>query len=474
MALTAFKHSIAEAAADGSLARGVIGDGVMIPGLFGDVPLVYADYVASGRALRQVEDFIDAEVLPFYANSHTEASYCGAHMTRLRRAARAEIARLTGAAAQDAVIFAGAGATAGLNRLVSLFGVNEAGTPVVFTGPYEHHSNILPWRESRAKVVEIPEAAGGGIDLAALEQALQEHADSDLKIGSFSAASNVTGILTDPDPVSRLLHAHGALAVWDYAGGGPYLPIDMGANGAARKDAVVVSPHKFPGGPGASGVLIVNQDAVRRQCPSWPGGGTVSFVSPWRHEYSADLATREEAGTPNVIGDIRAALAFLVKEAVGQEQIEAREARFAQMAWEGWRNDPHLTLLGDRNAPRLPIFSFLVRDSAGNPVHQQLFTRMLSDVHGIQARGGCACAGPYAHRLLGIGEAESEALFTDLKAGQEMRKPGWVRLNFSYLMREETVAHVIESVSDLARRAGELTAYYEADPATARFRSRAA
>ncbi|MFW8635171.1 aminotransferase class V-fold PLP-dependent enzyme [Cribrihabitans pelagius] len=474
MSLSAFKHTIAEAAAAGALAQSIIGEGVMIPGLFGEVPLVYADYVASGRALRQVEDFIAAEVLPFYANSHTEASYCGARMTRLRRAARAEIARLTGALAQDAVIFAGSGATAGLNRLVSLFGINEAQAPVVFTGPYEHHSNILPWRESRAQVVEIPEAAEGGIDLAALERALLEHADSDLKIGSFSAASNVTGILTDPDPVSRLLHAHGALAVWDYAGGGPYLPVDMGARGAARKDAVVVSPHKFPGGPGASGLLIVNQDAVRRRRPSWPGGGTVSFVSPWQHDYSADLSAREEAGTPNVIGDIRAALALLVKEAVGQERIEAREARFAQMAWEGWGNDPHLTLLGHREAPRLPIFSFLVRDSEGNPVHQQLFTRMLSDVHGIQARGGCACAGPYAHRLLGIGEAESEALFSDLKAGQEMRKPGWVRLNFSYLMTEETVAHVIRSVSDLARRAGKLAAHYEADPATARFRSRAA
>ncbi|MDE4305326.1 aminotransferase class V-fold PLP-dependent enzyme [Phaeobacter gallaeciensis] len=474
MILATIKQTLKDAAREGRLADELIGEGVQIPGADGMVPLVYADYVASGRALRSVEDFIVSDVLPFYANSHTEASYCGAHMTRLRRAARAEIARITGARQEDAVIFAGAGATAGLNRLVSLLGVNEARAPVVFIGPYEHHSNILPWRESRATVVEIPEAAEGGPDLEVLQVALREYAACDLKIGSFSVASNVTGILTDADAVSDLLHAHGALAVWDYAGGGPYLPIDMGGKGGARKDAVVVSPHKFPGGPGASGVLIVNGNAVRRKCPSWPGGGTVSFVSPWDHAYSADLAAREEAGTPNVIGDIRAALAFLVKEAVGEAEIARREARFGAMAREGWQGNPQLTLLGHPTAPRLPVFSFTVRGASGRPVHQQLFTRMLSDFYGIQARGGCACAGPYAHRLLDIDAQDSNALFADLQAGKELRKPGWVRLNFSYLMRDETARYIIDSVNDLALRAENLAARYEADPTTARFQPRAA
>lgn len=474
MTLATFKDSLRSAAQDGSLAQGLIGEGVMIPGPAGAVPLVYADYVASGRAMSQVEDFIATQVLPFYANSHTEASFCGSYVTKLRRAARAEIARVTHAADHDAVIFAGSGATAGLNRLVSLLGVNDARNPVVFIGPYEHHSNILPWRESKAKVVEIPEAQEGGVDLQALQQALLEHASSDLMIGSFSAASNVTGIVTDPDPISRILHAAGALAIWDYAGAGPYLPISMTGEHGAHKDAVVVSPHKFPGGPGASGVLIVNEDVVQSRCPSWPGGGTVSFVSPWGHEYSEDLAAREEAGTPNVIGDIRAALAFLVKEAVGEVEIAAKEARFAEMARAGWSANPRLSLLGHAEAHRLPIFSFTVTGMSGEPVHQQLFTRMLSDYYGIQARGGCACAGPYAHRLLGIDQGESEALFEDLQAGKELRKPGWVRLNFSYLMSEERVQYIIDSVNALTQRAEELAKTYQADPATARFQVLAA
>lgn len=474
MTLATFKETLQQAVTDGSLAKGIIGDGVMIPGPAGAVPLVYADYVASGRAMQQVEEFIATQVLPYYANSHTEASFCGSYMTRLRHEARAEIARITQAGPEDTVVFAGSGATAGLNRLISLLGVNEAHNPVVFIGPYEHHSNILPWRESKARVVEIPEARDGGVDLKALQAALLAHGHSDLMIGSFSAASNVTGIVTEPDAISRMLHGAGALAVWDYAGAGPYMPISMAGVDGAHKDAVVVSPHKFPGGPGASGVLIINKGAVRRRSPSWPGGGTVSFVSPWGHEYSADLAAREEAGTPNVIGDIRAALAFLVKEAVGVVEIAAKEAKYAAMARAGWADNPQLALLGHATAHRLPIYSFTVSGVSGEPVHQQLFTRMLSDYYGIQARGGCACAGPYAHRLLGIERAESEALFQELQAGKELRKPGWVRLNFSYLMAEETVQYIIDSVNDLTRRAEDLAPAYQADPATARFQALAA
>ncbi len=448
MSLNIFREMLDYENPVAALRAGIIGEGVMIPGAGGDVPLVYADYVASGRALRVVEDFVAAHVLPFYANTHTDASFTGAYSTRLREEARAEIARLTGAK-DCAVIFSGSGATSGLNRLVALLGVNEAARPVVFIGPYEHHSNLLPWRESKAEVVEIPEAPEGGPDLAALEAALREHADADLKIGSFSAASNVTGIITDTTPVTRMLKAHGALSIWDYAGGAPYLSIDMATGTDAEKDAVVVSAHKFPGGPAASGVLIVREAAVKRTTPTWPGGGTVSFVSPWDHDYLDGLAEREEAGTPNVVGDIRAALVFMVKDAIGQATIEAREAALNRMAIDGWGNNPQMRLLGVEHPHRLPIFSFLVVDKAGVAVNAQVFTRMLSDIYGIQARGGCACAGPYGHRLLGVDHDASDALRCEVLAGNSDVKPGWVRLNFSYLMSDDTARYIIDSVNDL-------------------------
>jgi len=474
MTLANFRNSLNPLTAVAELRDGLIGENVILPGPFGEKRLVYADYTASGRALRQVEDFIAGEVLPFYANSHTEASYCGAYMTRLRAEARQAIAEATRAGTGYSVIFTGSGATSGLNRLVNLFGLTAmAGArtkPAVLIGPYEHHSNILPWRESGAEVIQIPEGADGGPDLGILEFALGGLRDRPLVIGAFSAASNVTGIMTNVDAVTALLKRHGALAVWDYAGGGPYLPVDMAPAPGLEKDAVVLSPHKFPGGPGASGVLIVRNEAVTANTPTWPGGGTVSFVSPWGHDYSKSLIAREEAGTPNVIGDIRAALVFLVKAAAGQAFISRRDAEFAELAFAAWQNHPNIRILADDRRHRLPIFSLQVTDSDGGSVHPQLVTRMLSDFYGIQARGGCACAGPYAHKLLNIEQPHSERLRSAIREGREMEKPGWTRLNFSYLMSDATADYIRGSVRDLAERAGSLRDLYRADPATARFR----
>ncbi|MEE9453569.1 MAG: aminotransferase class V-fold PLP-dependent enzyme [Paracoccaceae bacterium] len=436
------------------LRDGLIGEGRMIPGKFGEVPLVYADYVASGRALQQVENFIATHVLPFYANTHTDASYCGDYTTNLRAQARAEIARLTHADENCTVVFSGAGATAGLNRLIALLGVEQAENPVVLIGPYEHHSNILPWRESKATVVEIPEAPMGGPDMGALEQTLLEHQDADLLIGSFSAASNVTGIITDATAVTRLLKSHKAISIWDYAGGAPYLSIDMASGTDAEKDAVVISAHKFPGGPAASGVLILRNNAVKRDTPTWPGGGTVTFVSPWRHDYHDSISEREEAGTPNVIGDIRAALVFMIKDSIGQDAITAREHELNEMAMAGWADNPHLTLFDVENQNSLPIFSFLVKDAQGEIINAKHFTHMLSDTYGIQARGGCACAGPYGHRLLGVDRATSDSLRSQILAGNDDVKPGWVRLNFSYLMDDRTACYIIDSVNRLALEMG--------------------
>jgi selenocysteine lyase/cysteine desulfurase len=471
--LESFAESLRGGDLPARLRAGLIGEGVPLDGPYGVHPLLYADYVASGRALRQVEDFILDRVLPYYANSHTEASYCGAFCTRTREEARRTIARLLGAGPGTAVIFAGSGATAGINRLVRLLDLPDAAargeTAVVFHGPYEHHSNILPWRESGALVVEIPEGAAGGPDLAVLEAALAEHAGAAVKVGAFSAASNVTGIVADNDAVTRLLKRHGALAVWDYAGGAPYLPMQMG-EGDTAKDALVFSPHKFPGGPGASGVLVLRENIVRVRRPTAPGGGSVSFVSPWGHAYAGSLAAREEAGTPNVVGDIRAALVLLVKQALGQDFIDRRDAELRDRALAAWRGHPRLDLLGRLDLPRLPVFSFRVRDGAGGYVHHQLFTRLLSDLHGIQARGGCACAGPYAHRLLDIDRAGSEAMLAAVEAGREMERPGWVRLNFSYLMSDADAERMIAAVSTLASSAEKYAGGYRFDARTARFR----
>lgn len=461
-----------------ALNEGLIGRDILVDGPFGPKPMIYADYVASGRALRQVETLVMERVLPYYANSHTEASYCGGIMTRMRREAREIIAGMCHAGPEYAVIFAGAGATAGLNRLVTLFGVSDilqrGGRVRVLIGPYEHHSNILPWRESGAEVVELAEGMHGGPDLEALKKELVESGGVDRVICSFSAMSNVTGIVTDVAAVTRMVKEAGALMIWDYAGGAPYLPISMVPEPGMKIDAICVSPHKFIGGPAASGVMVVRRAAVEAQRPSWPGGGTVRFVSPVGQDYSDALEDREEAGTPNVVGDIRAALAFLVKDAIGSERMARRNKELVVRAREVWAREPRIEMLGKATACQVPVFSFRIRDGRGGFVHQQLVTRMLSDMHGIQARGGCACAGPYVHRLLGIDSEESAALRADILTGDEVRKPGFTRLNLSVLMGDEKVDYILSAVRDLASMAGECAGQYEVDPARAIFSPRAA
>ncbi|WP_282603518.1 aminotransferase class V-fold PLP-dependent enzyme [Paracoccus sp. PARArs4] len=433
----------------------VIGHDLTIEGPFGPKRMIYADHVASGRALMPIEQLVMTEILPRYANSHTEASHCGAAMTAMRRAARAQILRCTGGTADHAAIFCGSGATAGINRLVQLLGAGPGSRVII--GPYEHHSNILPWRESGAEVIELPEGAAGGPDRVALAQAL----DTGMRcIVSMSAASNVTGVIAGVAGITRMVKAAGAAMVWDYAGGAPYLPIDMGLG----MDAVVTSPHKFLGGPGASGVMILRRDAVRIARPSLPGGGTVRFVNAASHDYAANVEAREEGGTPNVLGDIRAGLVFALKDRVGQRFIDNRNARWLEKARD-LDAVPGLAMLGRRDVPRLPILAFRVAGA-----HQQFVTRLLSDLRGIQARGGCACAGPYVHRLLGIDDAQSERLRQAILSGAEIEKPGFTRLNLCWAAPEPEIDAILDALRQLPQDALRHRDAYRPDPATAIFR----
>ena len=448
------------------LAAGLVGKSAQVDGPFGPRPMLYADYVASGRALRQVEHFVMDEVLPYYANSHTEASFCGGRMTRMREDARAVILeKCNGNAEEHAVIFTGSGATSALNKLVHLLGVSSAiaqgGKVRILIGPYEHHSNILPWRESGAEVIEIREAATGGVDLDHLATILSETSKDTLLIGTFSAASNVTGVCSDVAEVTRRIKQAGGKVVWDYAGGGPYLPIDLAPQNT-DVDAIALSPHKFIGGPGASGVLIIRRDAVNANRPGRPGGGTVSFVNGTLHDYLTRIEDREEGGTPNIVGDIRAALAFVIKDVIGEDFIVQRNKALAERAFEAWADDKTIRLLGGTNHDRLPIFSFILDTGEGATFDYQLFTRALSDLYGIQARGGCACAGPYVHRLLGIDSDRSAQLRAEILSGDERQKPGFVRLNLSVLMSDEEVAFILRAVKELAARYETLADLYSA------------
>ncbi len=449
---------------------------------FGQRIMTYCDYTASGRCLRFVEHYL-MRLQRRYANTHTEDDSTGRSMTRLLQQAEEMIKDSVHAGPQGRIIAVGTGATGAISKFQDLIGTGfppattavlhrltreylgdenyisyveylREHRPVAFVGPYEHHSNEVTWREGFATVVEVGLDQHGHLDLNHLQSLLaDERYQGRLRIGSFSAASNVTGLITPVHEVAEMLHAHDAWACFDYAASAPYVTIDMnpGPPGQAL-DAIFISPHKFLGGPGASGVLVFNEQLYDRDlAPTVGGGGTVEYVGPDCHDFIAGIEEREKAGTPGVLQTIRAALAFAVKQRVGTERIEAREDQLLERAFRRWQEHPGIEILGDQDpARRVAIVSFNVRDPRGGYLHPKLVTVLLNDLFGIQSRAGCSCAGPYGHRLLGIDHETSERFRAWIKKGYQGIKPGWCRVGFHYAMDDVEADFVIDAVLFLA------------------------
>ena len=137
------------------------------------------------------------------------------------------------------------------------------------------------------------------------------------------------------------------------------------------------------------------------------------------------------------------------------QNIGQIEGAMVKSAIARLRRHARIELLGNLDAPRLAILSFLVRASDGRYLHPRLVVRLLNDLFGIQSRGGCACAGPYAHRLLGIGNTRAIAFRDAVLGGFEAVKPGWTRLNFSYFIEPaefEFLQGAIEFIADHGER----------------------
>ena len=471
----------------------VIGADDAVPGPFGPRRVTYADYTASGRALSFIEDYIRQAVLPLYANTHTESSGTGLQTTHFREEARRIIRDAVGGDEAHAVIFCGSGSTAAIDRMIGILNIRiprDLDTkyglsahipaderPVVFIGPYEHHSNEVSWRESIADVVVIDEDPNGGIDLVNLESKLEQYRARPLKIGSFSAASNVTGIVSNTRAVSILLHRYGALSFWDFAAAAPYVRIDMGPSGGSGddgldyKDAIFLSPHKLIGGPGTPGVLVARRELFRNSVPVVPGGGTVTYVNPTEHRYLSDPEHREEGGTPAIVESIRAGLVFQLKQAVGEDVIREREESFIARAISAWQPHPNIEILGNLSARRLSIVSFVVRHGK-RYLHHNYVVALLNDLFGIQSRGGCSCAGPYGHRLLGIDLDRSREFQREIARGCEGVKPGWVRVSFNYFTSEPAFEYILEAVRLVAGEGWRLLPAYRFDPTTGLWRHR--
>jgi len=464
---------------------------------FGERLMVYCDYTASGRCLRFVESYLQS-LQRVYANTHTEDDITGRSMSQLLHEAEEAIKKSVNAGPNGRIIACGTGATGAIDKLQQIIGVSltpatrmnlegivgkskigldafrealGSGQPVVFVGPYEHHSNEISWRQSLAETVEVQLDASGHVDLAHLEELLQDPAyENRLRIGSFSAASNVTGIRTDVRAVTTLLHRYGAIACFDYAACAPYVTIDMNPEPIAAGDdpaidAIFVSPHKFLGGPGSSGVLVFNERIYHRELPpSVSAGGTVDYVGPDDQDYIKHVEEREKAGTPGVLQTLKAGLVFQIKDRVGVDVINRREHELTCRAMSSWGEDENIEILGNPDpTSRVGIISFNVRSPDGSYLHHKFVTALLNDLFGIQSRAGCSCAGPYGHRLLDIDKNTSERYRQVVQAGHCGMKPGWCRVGLHWVMDDAEANYVIDAVHFIAEHGKKFLSLYDFD-----------
>jgi selenocysteine lyase/cysteine desulfurase len=457
----------------------IIGNDLAFPTPFGKRNILYADYTASGRGVKFIEEKLQ-NIMCSYANTHTEDDYSGKYLTQLFHDALKMIKKLVNAEDNGKIISVGSGSTGALKKLQEIIGIYispvtkervflsieqtgigyediqktiEMDRPVVFIGPYEHHTNELMWREAFVEVVVIGLDSHGRIDTRELAEKIQDKGFANrFKIASFSAGSNITGIRTNVYDIASICHDNGCLIFYDFAAVAPYVEIDMNKDHKSYFDAIFFSPHKFLGGPGSSGILVFREDLYRLDLPpTTAGGGTVDFVGFHAHDFSKDIETREMAGTPPILQTIKAALAMDLKEKIGVDKIEQIEAEYTKDFLEKNKRISNLELVGRVDPEeKIPIISFNIRHK-DRILHPKFVTKLLNDLFGIQSRAGCSCAGPYGHLLLDISDEQSSKYRNAIQNGLLGLKPGWVRINIHYSFSEKDVDFLAKAIAFVAK-----------------------
>lgn len=425
---------------------------------YGIKEIIYADWVASGRLYNEIEDKIKNTFGPYVGNTHSESSATGVLMTTSYHKAQKIIKNHVNAGPNDIIISAGFGMTAVVNKLQRILGlkvpekfrdcidISADERPLVFITHMEHHSNQTSWLETLAEVIILEPDNKGLVDLENLKILLEKHKNRKLKIGSFTAASNVTGIRTNYHGMAKLMHEHGGLCFVDFAASAPYVEINMHPEDPLEKlDAIYFSPHKFLGGPGTAGVLIMDKNLDTCTVPDHPGGGTVDWTNPWGlHKYVNDIEAREDGGTPGFLQTIRTALCIKLKDKMGVENILEREEELVKIAFEEFNKIPELHILANDIDDRLGVLSFYIEN-----VHYNLIVKILNDRYGIQVRGGCSCAGTYGHYLLHVDPTRSSNITSKISQGDLSEKPGWVRMSLHPTMTNDELYTIINAIKEI-------------------------
>ena len=443
---------------------------------FGKKKIIYADWIASGRLYKGIEEKLNKEIFPFVANTHTETSTTGATMSLAYNESSKIIKDHVGANSDDVLISAGAGMTTLINKFQRILGlkihekyisnIKILNRPIVFISHMEHHSNQTSWIETIAQVEIIPYFEDGNIDLKKFQNLLNKFKDRELKITAITSCSNVTGVHTPYHEIAELMHENDGLCFVDFACSAPYVDINMHPiNSKQSLDAIYFSPHKFLGGPGSTGVLVFNKDLYSNKVPDNPGGGTVDWTNPWgKHKYVNDIEAREDGGTPAFLQTIKTALVLKLKDQMGVKNILQRENELHKIVWKNFMKLKNTHVLASNFPDRLGVYSFYIDD-----LHFNLAVQLLNDKFGIQVRGGCSCAGTYGHILLNVEKNQSNDITSKIDKGDLTLKPGWVRLSIHPTMTDDEIYFIMSAIKELSESHKEWAADYNYNNQTNEF-----
>jgi len=444
----------------------------------GNKKVIYADWAASGRLYKPIEKYISDIIGPYYANTHTETTLTGTVMTKAYLQAFNIIKKHVNAPPGHQLLFSGFGMTAVINKFLRILGmrvpeayidkVNPKGNerPLVILTHMEHHSNQTTWVESLCDVKIVNPDKNGLPDLNHLEGILLENKDRKLKIGSFTACSNVTGIKTPVHEMAELVHLYGGVCFVDYSASAPYVEIDMNPGKEEQQlDAIFFSPHKFLGGPGSSGVIIFDKKLYNNKVPDHPGGGTVLWTNPWGgHNFFDEIEVREDGGTPGILQGIKASLAVQLKDEMNVEKMGEREHQLKDLLFDRLDKIPDISILESDRRERLGFISLY-----SNKYHHNLIVRLLNDKFGVQTRGGCSCAGTYGHILLDIKYDDSKRITDMIDLNDLSQKPGWIRISVHPTMTEQEIDYIGDSLEEVLKNAENWQSDYEFDINTGDF-----
>ena len=357
------------------------------------------------------------------------------------------------------------------NYLLLLINDYQYFKPIVFYTRYEHNSNSLSWKEIGCDTIVIDPKDEDSL-LMELEQYLNQYKDRYIKIGSFSACSNITGLLTDVDRLAYLVHSYNGYAIFDYAAGAPYLQMNVSGplpdsyrkllgfkeltiqeknSNLIYKDGLFFSPHKFVGGPCTPGVLIVHDRVYRNQLkPTQPGGGTVHFVYKNSINYIKDVEYKEESGTPNIVGAIRLGIMLAARSKIPHDFLIQKDEKYNHLFVQELKDVENLYILHGnylKNRPHIPIYSIMISYD-GKFLHPNFVSAVLNDFFGVQTRPGCSCAPNYGRFLLGFDKNKNmvDYMRKIIDDGNGIFKPGYVRLNLTYFYPEFIIRYIIKCI----------------------------